>query len=81
MINNSVIQLEDGNDYAVVEKISLVDKAYVYLTNIKDMEDFCVRKEIKKGEDEEQNYLVGLDDDQEFEEAMRLFIEKNSNEA
>ena len=75
MINNSVIKLEDGHDYVVVEKIAKEEFYYVFLTNIKDMEDFCVRKEI---EENEKVYLVGLDSDEEFEEAMKLFADKHN---
>lgn len=78
MINNSVIKLEDGNDYVVVDKINLQDKSYVFLTNVKDMEDFCVRKEI---EENEEVFLVGLDTELEYEEAMKLFVEKNNKNA
>lgn len=78
MVNNSVVRLEDGNDYVVVDKIELETKSYIYLTNVKDMEDFCVRKEIKK---EEEYYLTGLENEQEYEEAMKLLIEKNNQEA
>lgn len=78
MINNSVIKLEDGNDYVVVDKIDLQDKSYVFLTNVKDMEDFCVRKEI---EENKEVFLVGLDTELEYEEAMKLFVEKNNKNA
>jgi len=78
MINNSVIKLEDGNDYVVVDKIDLENKSYVFLTNVKDMEDFCVRKEI---EENEEVFLVGLETESEYEEAMKLFVEKNNKNA
>ena len=78
MINNSVIKLEDGNDYVVVDKIDLQGKSYVFLTNVKDMEDFCVRKEI---EENEEIFLVGLETELEYEEAMKLFVEKNNKNA
>lgn len=78
MVNNSIIKLEDGNDYVVVDKIEKLDKSYVYLTNVKDMEDFCVRKEIMENE---EFYIVGLETEEEYEEAMKLFVEKNNREA
>jgi hypothetical protein len=73
VINNSVITLEDGNTYAVVEKIG----SYVYLSNIKDSNDFCVRKQIVKGD---ENFLEGLDNKEEVNQAMKLFLEKHPTE-
>ncbi|HIT22146.1 MAG TPA: hypothetical protein IAB56_04185 [Candidatus Scybalousia intestinigallinarum] len=70
MINNSVITLEDGNTYAVIEKID----SYIYLSNIKDSNDFCVRKQVTKGD---ENFLEGLDNKEEVDQAMKLFLEKH----
>lgn len=82
MVNNSVIKLEDGNDYVVIDKIKVEDKAYVYLTNVKDLEDFCIRKETTKVliDETEEKYLEGLTEE-EFAEAIKLFTEKNNKEA
>ncbi len=60
--------LENEKDYMLIDKI---DK-YMYLSNVDDEEDFCVR--IDAGE-----YLEGLKDDQEFDKAMKLFYEKNKD--
>ncbi len=73
MINNSVITLEDGNTYAVIERIN----SYIYLSNVKDPEDFCVRKQVTKGE---ENFLEGLDNKEEVDQAMKLFLEKHPAE-
>ncbi len=70
VINNSVITLEDGNTYAVIEKID----SYIYLSNIKDSNDFCVRKQVTKGD---ENFLEGLDNKEEVDQAMKLFLEKH----
>lgn len=82
MINNSVIKLEDNNDYIVIDKINLENKAYIYLTNINDVSDFCVRKEIMKLDDMkvEKHFLEGLTEE-EFDEAMKLFCDKHKDEA
>lgn len=74
MVNNSVIKLEDGNDYIVIDKID----NYVFLSNIKDSNDFCIRKEI---EENEEKYLVGLDSNEEYEKVIKLLLEKNNNQA
>lgn len=78
MINNSIIKLEDGNTYTVVDKIEKLDKSYIYLANIENVQDFCIRKEIMEND---ETFIVGLDNDQEYEEAMNLFIKKNNQEA
>lgn len=82
MVNNSIIKLEDGNDYVVIDKIKLEDKSYVFLTNVNDIEDFCVRKETTTilENDEEEKYLEGLTEE-EYTEAMNLFVAKKNKEA
>ena len=47
---------------------------YYFLANIDDEEDFCVRKIEKENDDQ---LLVGLDSDQEFDRAMLMFMKKN----
>lgn len=74
MVNNSVVKLEDGNDYIVVDKID----NYVFLSNLKDSNDFCIRKEIKEND---TTYLVGLDNNEEYEKIVKLLLEKNNNQA
>ena len=58
--------LEDGQSYGIIDKI----KKYVYLTNVKDNTDFCIRKLII---DDNHEYLIGLDNEKEFSEALMLF--------
>lgn len=68
-----VIKLEDGLDYAIIEEIKNDNVTYIYLTNILDENDFCIRK-IQNISGEE--YLVGLDNEQEYKNALKLFIKK-----
>lgn len=74
MINNSVRQLEDNELYAVIDTIPFDKGLYVYLTNVKDTEDLCVRKQIQV---ENENVLVGLDNEDEVDYALKLLVEKN----
>lgn len=76
MVDNSRIVLENKKEYHIIDKIKLDKKAFVYLSNLNDPEDFCVRKEI---EEKEKTYLVGLDNEEEAIEALKLFTEKNNN--
>lgn len=77
MIDNSRVVLENGIEYDVVEKIELNQQAYIYLVNPKEMEDICIRKEI---EENGKTYLVGLDNQEEVNLALKLFAEKNQTE-
>ncbi len=74
MINNSIRQLEDNETYAVIDMIPDDKGTYVYLTNIKDEEDLCVRKQIKE---QDENVLVGLENEDEVDYALRLLVQKN----
>lgn len=73
----NVITLEDGIKYAVIDEIKYCDKKYVYLTNINDYEDFCIRKVIVENT---QEFLLGLDDDKEFDLALTLFAKNHKEE-
>lgn len=63
-----VYTLEDGIDYAVLDEID----NYVFLANVNDPKDVCIRKDV--GPD-----LVGLDDEAEFNKALKLFQTKFDN--
>ena len=73
----NVITLEDGIQYAVIDEISHDNKRYVYLTNVDDYEDFCIRKVILENNEE---FVVGLDDDAEFDLALMLFAKNHKEE-
>lgn len=75
MIDNSIIKLENGFEYRVVDKIKNNDLAYVYLINLVDKDDLVIRKEVIE---DEKTYLVGLDDTKELELALNLYIQKNN---
>ena len=63
------IELEDKENYVILKILEGTNK-YVYLANIKDASDLVIRKLIVI---DGQEILVGLDTDQEFNEAMELF--------
>lgn len=70
----SVVTLEDGIEYGVIDEITLGDKTYIYLANINDENDICIRKIILK---ENEEYIVGLENEKEFEIALTAFANKN----
>ena len=77
MVDNSRVVLEDNIEYLVVDKIKEKDFYYVYLVNSRDDADLVVRKEIIEND---KRFLVGLDDEEELEKSLDLFLEKNDKE-
>ncbi len=71
-----VIDLEDGT-YIISDEISINGIRYVFLTNEKDMLDFCIRKVIINNNEE---YIDYLDTDEEFDAAMQAFLDKHKQE-
>lgn len=71
------MMLEDGVEYNVVDEIVNDNITYVYLANINDESDFCVRK-IDNSVDSEM--LLGLDSDNEFDKAIILFGNKHKDD-
>lgn len=71
------ITLEDGIQYAIIDELIINDIKYVFLSNIDDSEDFCIRKVLKENEEE---FLVGLEDDSEFDLALMHFAKNNKEE-
>lgn len=73
MVDNSELILDDKK-YLVVDTIEANNAKYVYFVDDDDDTDFFVRKEVTENE---EKFLIGLDDDQEYDKAMNLFIEKH----
>lgn len=71
-----IIDLENGT-YAIIDEISIDNTKYVYLAKEDNTLDFCIRKVILENNEE---YLVKLDNDQEFEKAAKIFVDKHQKE-
>ncbi len=71
-----IIDLENGT-YAIIDEISIDNTKYVYLAKEDNPLDFCIRKTILENNEE---YLVKLDNDQEFEKAAKIFVDKHQQE-
>lgn len=67
-IMTSVIELE-GKDFFLVSEI----ENYVYYAEEANPKNFIILKEIIDGEEE---YIVSLDDDLEYDKALALFYER-----
>ena len=73
----NVVTLEDGIEYAVIDEINYDNKKFIYLTNVNDHEDFCIRKIITENNEQ---FIIGLDDEQEFDLALMLFAKNHKDE-
>ncbi len=69
------VTLEDGKQYAIIDEITENNITYVYLSNISNETDFCIRK-VK--EEPKGKMLTGLKDDAEFDQALIYYANKNN---
>ena len=70
MIELEQITLENGITYSIIRE----KENYVYLINPDDETDFCIRKNVIIDGEE---YLKGLDNQQEFDYALSIFKNKD----
>ncbi len=59
----------DNKKYMVLNEIEDNGEIYLYLTNVKNPKDFIIQKIDK----EDNDYLINLDNEEEFERALKLF--------
>ena len=65
----------DGTLYLEVDRQTVNNIEYLLLSNVENPENVCIRKIVKKGEDE---YLSKLRNT-EFHDVLKVFLEKNEN--
>ena len=64
----------DDNKYLITDQIKDDKNEYAYLSNVKDVNDFFIRKiAVLDGEE----VFIGLDSKEEFDYALKLFAEKH----
>jgi len=68
------ITLENNIEYGIVDIIDINNITYYYLTNPEDIEDFCIRKVITENNEE---FVIGLDDEKEYDLALTEFAKKH----
>ncbi len=73
-----IVTLEDNQDYMVVDEIKNGTVMYVYLANVDDERNTCIRKVIVEDGEE---ILNGLDSSEELDKALLLFAKKHKEEA
>ena len=74
MVDINTIVLENGIEYTEVDDLVYNNTKYILLSNVKNVKDSCIRK-ISIEDNEE--YLCRLEDDNEFDTVLDLFIQKN----
>ena len=67
-----MIELEDKKLYLITAEIENNNNIYIYLTNAKDVNDFCIRKT-----DNTKEILKPLENEEEYNLAMKLYNENN----
>ena len=63
-----MITLEDGKRYYIVKEIEDSNTIYVYLTDMQDVANFCIRKK-----DDKKENLIGLKDETEYFKSLELY--------
>ena len=70
----NTIVLENGVEYTEIDELVYNEVKYILLANVDNVKDYCIRKiEIK----DDEEYLCRLDDDNEFDMILDMFLEKN----
>ena len=72
----NVITLEDNIEYTEIDRIEDNNNIYVVLSDLENPENFCIRKLINENNDE---FIVGLDSKEEFDKVLKIFTEKYTN--
>jgi hypothetical protein len=65
----------DGTLYLEIDRKKLDNVEYLLLSNVEKPENVCIRKIVKKGD---QEYLTKLRNT-EFHDVLKHFLEKNEN--
>ena len=60
-------------EYLIIDEIKYDNSNYLYLVNNKNSNDFIIRKE-------SGDLLVGLDNEDEFRNVMKVFAEKHNKD-
>ena len=71
-----VIMLEDNLEYAEIETLNYNNNTYYLLVQTDNPENICIRKLLIENNEE---YIVGLDSKEEFDNVINLFSKKLPN--
>lgn len=65
-----LITLEDNRVCIILDEITVNENKYLYLVNSQKKDDFIIRKVLN-------DELVGLDNEEEFNNIIEIFLSKN----
>ena len=74
-MNIETVKVENKN-YYIVNELEANNNLYLYLVNENDNSDIIIRKKVIIDDEE---FLTGLDDEEEFNMVMKLYLERFSN--
>ncbi|MBR6690862.1 MAG: DUF1292 domain-containing protein [Bacilli bacterium] len=74
-MNIETVKVENKN-YYIVNELEANNNLYLYLVNENDNSDIIIRKKVIINDEE---FLTGLDDEEEFNMVMKLYLERFSN--
>lgn len=69
----NVITLENNIEYTEIDKIEYNNNTYIFLSDLENPENFCIRKLITENNEE---YIIGIDTEEEFNNVLNLFQQK-----
>ena len=69
----SIIRLDDGKEYYLVDNIVYNNVKYILLSFVSDVKDICIRKMLIENGEEIIAYL----EEDEFDTIFNMFYEKN----
>lgn len=73
MMEYNVITLEDNKEYIEIDKLTYNNNTYILLSKVDSEDSYCIRK---IGIKDNKQYIIGLDDEKEFDTVLLEFAKK-----
>lgn len=72
------VQLEDNEEYVIVDTILIEDTKYIYLSlpNEIESEEIEMPEIIIRKYDKKEKYILGLNTEEEYNKALKVFVNK-----
>lgn len=74
MVEVEVVPLENGKKYMILDTIEIDGIKYIYLSQIENDQEFCIRKLSLDELD-----ILGLDSEEEYNKALKAYAEKEKS--
>lgn len=78
MMKVKTVQLEDNEEYVIVDTILIEDTKYIYLSlpNEIESEEIEMPEIIIRKYDKKEKYILGLNTEEEYNKALKVFVNK-----